>query len=54
MVTFLQDPMNDDQLLTRSQAELVTWYDSGDESERNTCHTIEYKFDDNNNKKLKK
>ena len=29
----------------------MTWYDSGDESERNTCHTIEYKFD-NNNKKI--
>ena len=28
----------------------MTWYDSGDESERNTCHTIEYKFDNNNNK----
>ena len=27
----------------------MTWYDSGDESERNTCHTIEYKFDNNNN-----
>ena len=30
----------------------MTWYDSGDESERNTCHTIEYKFD--NNKIIKK
>lgn len=32
----------------------MTWYDSGDESERNTCHTIEYKFDNNKIKKIKK
>ena len=32
----------------------MTWYDSGDESERNTCHTIEYKFDNNNNNNNKK
>ena len=31
----------------------MTWYDSGDESERNTCHTIEYKFDNNKIKKKK-